>query len=36
MEKEAVFKRGAIRYLPWNSKHNFMETSVFRILKYSP
>lgn len=36
MEKEAVFKRGTIRYLPWIYKHNMMGTSIFRILKYSP
>ena len=36
MEKETVSKRDAIRYLPWTSRRNIMETSIFRILKYSP
>lgn len=36
MEKETVSKQDAIRYLPWTSRRNMMETSIFRILKYSP
>lgn len=34
MEKETVSKRDAIKYLPWTSWRNMMETSIFRILKY--